>query len=100
METSIQDDDFSEGIYDPSSSSLIPYEDNSNRREFVEVRRIQEPKIFGRSRRWSPRRKPFTAWTAWSICDSYCKQKRERYCKLRGKCGRMKQIEERGCLDV
>lgn len=100
IETSIQDDEFSDGITDPTSSSTLPFDDNSNRREFVEVRRIQEPLIFSRSRRWSPRRKPFTAWTAWSACDSYCKQKRERYCRLPGKCGRMKQMEERGCSEA
>lgn len=100
METSIQEDEFSDGIYEPNSSTLIPFEESSNRREFVEVRRIQDPKIFGRSRRWSPRKRAFSAWTTWSICDSYCKQKRERYCKVRVKCGRMKQIEERSCLEA
>lgn len=57
-------------------------------------------RISGRSRRFSHRRNignVFTPWTAWNSCDSNCKQRRERYCKVRRKCGQMKHLEERSC---
>lgn len=94
METALQDDEIEDSTYEPINSSLIPFEVSSNRREFVEVRRI-----FDRPRR-SHRKRPFSPWTAWSICDSYCKQKRERYCNIRRRCGQMKHVEERSCLEA
>lgn len=55
--------------------------------------------------RWVPRRhyhhhrwhRQYTPWTAWSPCSKECVQRRERYCKTKRKCGRIKHIEERKC---
>lgn len=39
----------------------------------------------------------FSPWTSWTPCDTTCKQKRERYCIRKKKCGETKHVEERVC---
>lgn len=39
----------------------------------------------------------FSPWSSWTPCDAACKQKRERYCMRRRKCGETKHVEERVC---
>lgn len=78
---------------DRSSSSSIE-------RDFPNIRREYGTKISGRSRRWSHRRRLgaiFSPWSSWTHCNHHCKQKRERQCYVRKKCGAIKHIEERRC---
>ncbi|XP_058466948.1 hepatocyte growth factor-like protein [Malaya genurostris] len=41
--------------------------------------------------------KYYTAYTEWTRCDVYCKQRRERFCIARSKCGLHIHVEERKC---
>lgn len=43
------------------------------------------------------RQQQFTSWSVWSECGIDCVQRRERYCKVKRKCGHTKHIEERKC---
>ncbi|XP_073836559.1 uncharacterized protein [Musca autumnalis] len=61
--------------------------------------------------RWTPRRRPshhhhqhhqhqhyyFGQWSPWSSCSPDCMKRRERYCRIKRKCGHTKHIEERKC---
>lgn len=70
---------------------------------------IPSPHIFRRAARQietysSPHRGPrkrgaeyFSPWSTWAACDVTCKQKRERYCIRKKKCGETKHVEERTC---
>ncbi|XP_059220892.1 uncharacterized protein LOC106094434 [Stomoxys calcitrans] len=54
---------------------------------------------------WVSRRPPhqhqghnhFGRWSPWSSCSPDCMRRRERYCKVKRKCGHTKHIEERKC---
>lgn len=78
---------------------------NNLRRDFHIIQQHKSPInkkfVVGRSsRRWSHRRRLgtiFSPWTTWSHCNVLCKQKRERFCIVKRKCGDMKHIEERHC---
>ncbi|XP_055842942.1 uncharacterized protein LOC129909848 isoform X1 [Episyrphus balteatus] len=50
--------------------------------------------------RWRSRKRSesyFSAWTPWSKCDNSCYKRRERYCKMKRKCGYTKHVEENRC---
>ncbi|XP_055535038.1 uncharacterized protein LOC129724307 [Wyeomyia smithii] len=50
------------------------------------------------SRRRHPKYpKLYSEYTAWSHCDPFCKQRRERYCLVHSKCGLHVHTEERPC---
>ncbi|KAL9910555.1 uncharacterized protein ACN427_005164 isoform 2-T13 [Glossina fuscipes fuscipes] len=57
--------------------------------------------FYDRRNRWLLRRQrrqqQFTSWSVWSECGMDCVQRRERYCKIKRKCGHTKHIEERKC---
>ncbi|XP_055372000.1 uncharacterized protein LOC129605984 [Condylostylus longicornis] len=82
--------------------SLDP-DQNRTRKDVLDLDTDRTFHIFSHARhpnRWSGRHKTgplFTPWTAWGICDSSCKKRRERYCKVKRKCGYTKHIEEQLC---
>lgn len=53
--------------------------------------------------RWSGRRRslnqhqPFSRWSQWSPCDEECVRRRERFCKVKRKCGHTKHVEQSKC---
>ncbi|XP_017043372.1 uncharacterized protein LOC108089546 [Drosophila ficusphila] len=53
--------------------------------------------------RWSGRRRslnhqqPFSRWSPWSSCDEECVKRRERFCKVKRKCGHTKHVEQSKC---
>ncbi|KAH8338310.1 hypothetical protein KR067_007040 [Drosophila pandora] len=53
--------------------------------------------------RWSGRRRsishhqPFSRWSQWSACDGECVRRRERFCKVKRKCGHTKHVEQSKC---
>lgn len=49
---------------------------------------------------WSTRKRIgqfFAEWSPWTSCDSQCRQRRERFCKVLRKCADTKHVEERQC---
>ncbi|KAH8240235.1 hypothetical protein KR032_012359 [Drosophila birchii] len=53
--------------------------------------------------RWSGRRRsishhqPFSRWSQWTTCDADCIRRRERFCKVKRKCGHTKHVEQSKC---
>ncbi|KAH8301080.1 hypothetical protein KR018_000522 [Drosophila ironensis] len=63
------------------------------------VHRLRMPQ----HQRWSGRRRsihhhqPFSRWSQWSACDGECVRRRERFCKVKRKCGHTKHVEQSKC---
>lgn len=39
----------------------------------------------------------YTSYSHWTKCDVFCRQRRERFCTVRSKCGYHIHVEERNC---
>ncbi|XP_043646666.1 uncharacterized protein LOC122615685 [Drosophila teissieri] len=70
---------------------------------WVDGRRVHRMRL-PHPQRWSGRRRslhhhhqPFSRWSQWSPCDEECVRRRERYCKVKRKCGHTKHVEQSKC---
>ncbi|EDW41264.1 GM24653 [Drosophila sechellia] len=69
---------------------------------WVDGRRVHRLRM-PHPQRWSGRRRsinhhqPFSRWSQWSPCDEECVRRRERFCKVKRKCGHTKHVEQSKC---
>ncbi|XP_017071315.1 uncharacterized protein LOC108107983 [Drosophila eugracilis] len=69
---------------------------------WVDGRRVHRLRM-PHQQRWSGRRRslnhhqPFSRWSPWSPCDEECVKRRERFCKVKRKCGHTKHVEQSKC---